>query len=498
MTDIVNKSVLSFPVMFEKTEEVGTGDDRFTKVKIWLMHTGQNYNGCSFDKSVIETAISTLGYIPIVGFIQGSGDDKDFTGHKYIITRDEKGLRRKYIGNAYGVVFSNEDNNAHFEMRMCDDGVEREFLVVDGIIWNMFEDSSEIINRDLIKGHSVEIWEDSVEGYEDENGVFVYTAFSFRAACILGDKVDPAMQNSTIEVQFAVTDFVKEIQDELNNKYTAFTKLASGNNQGGNDMLNPNTDFAQTVMEQFNDISAMVCNHEKMLDRWHDEVARFSLVDIQDNEVIVVDRKNNYQHYGFPFVMNGDKAEIDFSCGKRKKTQYVDYEEGMPEVPEGAFDFGKHIETVEETCFAKVTEAEGKVSEANANLETVQGELATEKENFSKVNAELEELKPKYEEFARADAERKEKELDEAKIAQFARFEDKLSDMPEFAELKERKSEFTVEQIEEKCSVMFARKNLSTDFSKKNENPAIGLTDEGLSSGREGYVHTKYGWIKVN
>ena len=104
MTETINKSVLSIPISFEKISEVGTDDERFIRVKIWLMHTGENYNGSVFNKSVIEKALPTLGYIPIVGFITEDKiqNEKDFSDHRYIITKDEKGIRRKYIGNGYG------------------------------------------------------------------------------------------------------------------------------------------------------------------------------------------------------------------------------------------------------------------------------------------------------------------------------------------------------------------------------------------------------------
>lgn len=503
MDTIINKSVLSFPVLFEKLEEVGTNDERFTKVKIFMMHTGLNYNNSIFEKSVIEKAIPTLEYIPIVGFIEGGAfEEKDFSDHRYIITKDEKGVRRKYIGNAYGVIKSGADNNAHFEMRMCDDGIEREFLVVDGLMWNMFEDSSDIINRDMTKSHSMELWEQSVEGFEDDNGKFHFTGFSFRAACILGDKTEPAMQNSTIEVQFTVTDFIKSIQSELNDKYTAFTKMVEGeNNQGGNETM-PNTDFSQTVMEQFSDISTMVREHEMMVDRWGDNVARYSLIDIQDNEVITVDRKNHYQYYGFPFTMNGDKAEINFACGTRKKTRYENYEEGTT-APEGAFDFGSHIEKIEENCFSKVNDANSKADTAKADADEIQGKLDSVNADYSKVKSDYDTIKgqydalvPKYDAYVKAEKERHDAEIDAQKDAQFARFENALSDDVEFAKLKENKANLSVEEIEDKCSVLFARKNLTTNFSKSNNSGlTTGLMDDGDDD--KGYVATKYGNIPI-
>ena len=500
----IKKSALSFPVMFEKVEEIENADGRFTKVRIWLMHLGENFNGSVFSKEAVDDAIHTLEYIPIVAFLENNkAGEKDCSNHRYIITKDEKGVRRKYVGSAYGVIMSSEDNNAHYEERLCDDGETRTFLVVDGLIWNMFEDSSEIINRDLIKNQSMELYDDgsSMEGYEDENGLFHFTKFSFRAACILGDDYEPAMINSTVEVQFTMSDFVKDIQSELNDKFITFTKMVNEKtNQGGTEAM-PNTDFTQTLLAQFEDISAMVRQHETFVDRWGYECSRYYAVDIQENEVIVVDAKNSYNYFGLSFTMNGDKAEIDFESAKRKKLRYEDYNDGSS--VEGAFDFGKHIEEIENNAFAKVeetntkvSEAENKVSEYEAKVsefETAKNEI---EEKFNQVNAEFEEMKPKYEDFVKAEQARIEAELDAQKDAEFAKYEAVLADDVNFAALKEKKSEMTVKEIESECAIMYARKNLAqTNFSKSNDGVmTAGLVDIG---DKDGFVATKYGYIPV-
>ena len=500
----VKKSALSFPVMFEKVKDFESSDGRFTKVRIWLMHLGENFNGSIFEKSVVDNAISTLEYIPIVAFIEDNKiGEKDCSNHRYIITKDEKGVRRKYMGNAYGVIMSSEDNNAHYEDRLCDDGETRTFLVVDGLIWNMFEDSSEIINRDLIKNQSMELWDDgvSIEGYEDEDGLFHFTKFSFRAACILGDDYEPAMINSTVEVQFTMSDFVKNIQSELNDKFIAFTKMVNEKtNQGGIETMS-NTDFTQTLLAQFEDISAMVRQHETFVDRWGYECSRYNAVDIQENEVIVVDAKDSYNYFGLSFTMNGDKAEIDFESAKRKKLRYEDYEDGSS--VDGAFDFGKHIEEIENAAFAKVEEANAKVSEAEGKVseyETKVSEFEAAKneieEKFNQINTEFEEMKPKYEDYVRAEQARIEAELDAQKDAEFAKYETVLADDVNFAALKEQKAEMSVKQIESECAILYARKNLAnSNFSRTNDSTmTAGLID---NSGREGFVETKYGYIPV-
>ena len=509
----VKKSALSFPVMFEKVKDFETVDDRFTKVKVWLMHLGQNLNNSEFEKSVVDKAIPSLQYIPIMGFVELNDDnEKDFSDHRYIITKDEKGVRRKYMGTPYGVIKSSEDNNAHYEERLCEDGETRTFLVTEGIIWNVLEDGAEIFHRDLIKGQSMELYEKSIDGYEDENGIFHFTEFSFRAACVLGDDVTPAMTGSTIEVQFALSDFVKDIQSELNDKYSAFTKLVNDtpftkstdmvneNNKGGIETMQ-NTDFS-TVLQMFNDISATIAQHEMTEDRWGDKYPRYYAVDIQENEVIVVDRMNNYNYFGFSFAVNGDSVEIDFESGKRKKISYDDYVDGTAS-PEGAFDFGKHIEEIESVAFAKVEEANTKASDAESKaseyeakvseFETVKNEI---EEKYNQVSAEFEEMKPKYEDYVKAEQARIEAELDAQKDAEFAKYETVLTDDVNFAALKEKKAELSVKEIESECAILYARKNLANaSFSKSTETVmTAGLVDD---SAKDGFVATKYGYIKV-
>ena len=407
------------------------------------------------------------------------------------------------MGNAYGVIMSSEDNNAHYEERLCDDGETRTFLVVDGLIWNMFEDSSEIINRDLIKNQSMELWDDgiSIEGYEDEDGLFHFTKFSFRAACILGDDYEPAMINSTVEVQFTMSDFVKNIQSELNDKFIAFTKMVNEKtNQGGIEAMEK-TDFTQTLLAQFEDISAMVRQHEIFVDKWGYECSRYYAVDIQENEVIVVDTKNSYNYFGLSFTMNGDKAEIDFESAKRKKLRYENYEDGSS--MEGEFNFGKHIEEIEEAVFAKVEEANIKVSDAESKIseyeikvsefEAAKNEI---EEKFIQISAEFEEMKPKYEDYVKAEQARIMAELDAQKDAELAKYESVLADDVDFIALKGKKSEMTVKEIESECAIMYARKNLANaNFSKNNDGiMAAGLINNG---GKDGFVETKYGYIPV-
>lgn len=506
----MDKNRLSLPIYFEVNNEISNSDGRFVSVTIDVLHTGLNFNGSIFDKDIVNENIETIKNTPILGFIhEDYYNDKDFKGHEYIITKTDKdGIARKYIGSAYGVV--PESCNPRWIAKMCDDGQEREFLQVDGLLWTKFKDATDIMTRDIEKAHSMELFQGNIDGYENDDGDFVFTKFSFDGCCILGSTKDPAMINSTIEVQFTMSDFVKSIQSELNDKYNAFTKIVNDINiftdkvnektNGGVEIMD-NIDFTQTLLSQFEDISAQVRQHETFTDRWGCECARYYAVDIQENEVIVVDTKNNYNYFGLSFTINGDKAEINFESAKRKKLRYENYEEGSS--IEGAFDFGKHIEEIENAAFEKIEEANAKVSDAEekvAEFEAKISEFETAKdeieEKYNQINAEFEEMKPKYEEFVKAEQARIEAELDSQKDAEFAKYETVLGDDVDFMALKEKKSEMTVKEIEGECAIMYARKHLAQSNFSKPDNSVMtaGLIDDG---GKAGFVDTKYGLIKT-
>lgn len=497
-----NKSALSIPVMFQKIEDVEdkNNDIRFTKVRIWLMHLGQNFNGSFFEKEVVDKALPTLQYIPIVGFVEDNSlNEKDFSDHRYVLSVNQNGIYKKYRGVAYGVIMSSEDNNAHYEERLCDDGETRTFLVVDGLIWNVFEDAKEIINRDLIKYHSMELWDDEeyYDGYEDENNIFHFTEFLFRASCILGKDFEPGMINSTVEVQFTLKDFVKNMQSELDTKYTTFTKLVEKNKQGGNHKM-PKTDFTQTMLEQFDDISAIVSKHEYIVDRWGDNVSRYYLKDVQDNEVIVCDRADNYHIYGLAFSLDGDKPVVDFSTSKRKKTRYEDYVEGSL-VPETAFDFGKHIADCTDVAFNKIEAIKSDMKEVEEKLNNSQTEYSQLKDNYDSLKADYDEIKPKFDNYVKAEQAAQEDAIKETKKAIFTKFDTHLSEDKEYVDIKANSDNLTVDEIESQCSILFTKKTLSanTDFNKKTGNSAgldviLGHDDE------EYYVSSRYGNISLN
>lgn len=211
MIDKIKKEQLQIPITFEETEVI---DERFTNVKIYLMHTNLNLNNSYFEKSIVDKYTDTLKNTPILGYIViDENNEKDFEGHKNILVVKNGEFTLKYAGQAFGVI--PENCNPRWEMKMCDDGVEREFLVCDGILWSgKFDDVKEIFERDKSKKQSMEL-SDDFDGFFHEDGYFVFTRFSFYGACALGDLKTEAMTGASIETEFSIDEIKSEIQKNM-------------------------------------------------------------------------------------------------------------------------------------------------------------------------------------------------------------------------------------------------------------------------------------------
>ena len=199
--------------VFQVQETLEKEDSRFLRVKIWLMHTGRNYNGSVFSKDSVIKAIPSLKNTPILAYVEDNSDgEKDFSDHRVELHVENGELVEKYMGQAIGVI--PETNNAQFETRIGDDGVEREYLTVEGLVWAKWEDPIEIFKEYNIKGQSMELHDDFT-GKFDEEGLFHFDEFKFFGACALGMDTLPAMNSATIEAQFSTKDIKKEIQTKL-------------------------------------------------------------------------------------------------------------------------------------------------------------------------------------------------------------------------------------------------------------------------------------------
>lgn len=442
--------ITSLHSTFSVNGEVSNGDTRFMNITIDVMHLGENYNKSAFDKEHVEPCIESIQNTPVLGFIKYNNmlHESDFNGHEYIITRTANGIEEKYIGSAYGVI--PESCNPRWVMKMCDDGVEREFLQVDALLWEKFSDATTIVSRDSEKAQSMELDLASIDGYEDDNGIFHFTKFKFDGCCILGDGVEPAMVNANVKIkdaQFSMDDFIKSVQEDLSDKFAIFTKLVNEENSQGGVMKMPNTneDLNQVVETQFEET-------EQVVEPVEPEVVENNVFE-QENEVVENEE-------------DGSEVEAD--------------------VVE---------ENVEES---ELTDFEAEYNKIKAEYDEMFVQFNQMKSDYEAIKAEYDEMKPKYDNYVQAEEQRLNDEINTQKDAKFAEYEDDLAENPDFIALKDKKNELSVEDIEKECAVLYVRANRSKNsFSKSKEALAtVGvLSDESENDNLE--INSRYGIISV-
>lgn len=482
-----------------------TGDDtRFLPIVIDLMHTKKNLNGSYFDKEVVNSCIDSIYNTPVLGFIKSDKftGENDFNGHEYIITRTANGVEESYIGKAFGVI--PQTCNPRWVFKVCDDGIEREFLRVDALLWEKFSDATTIIRRDGEKPESMELEFSSVDGYEDEDGIFHFTKFRFDGACILGDQVQPAMIGANVRVNdgvnFSMTDISDSIRGELNDKLEkfnmAFAKFTNGevcSDQGGaKDMLN-------TELNQID---------EKIEDAVVSEVVETEAEFEVEAEVGAEDETEvDAVETGVEAIV--DEAEAEFEAvetDEKVESEVKVVDEEVFEQETAEFEAAE-TETEVEVDEPNFSEMQSEIDALKANLASVKSDyeevLSSFKEikaEYDSIKSEYDEIKPKYDEYVQAEAQRVAEELSAQKDAAFAEYESDLADNVEFSALKEKKEEMSVEDIEKECAFLYVKANRSKNkFSTvESQSAVVGILNEADDSDHDGLVLTKYGYIPVS
>lgn len=420
--------------LLEKYESPNS-DIRFTKVKIWLMHLGLNRNGSIFTKEVVQKAIPSLANTPIMASVGlNTWGVKDFEGHESDIEVSEDGELR-FINKTFPFGVIPENNNAKFETRVGDDMIEREYLTVEGLLWNKWEDAVDILyGKGGVAGQSMEL-SDEYKGYFDGEN-FEFTEFQFFGACLLGDDVLPAMSNSTVELKYA--DSTKKYIDD---KLKVFNTINFESEQGGKTL-------AKDKLE--NEIVEETKFEEAEVETKADAEAKEEPIKeaVQEQKAEDTDSKEEVQ----------EKAE----------EQEVVVEEDLPA--------GKDSVTVEEQSVEEVAEIKAKEEEIpNPTERILIAGIEYSVEDLEKLVKDFNELSTKYSTL-QADVHSEKVE------GLFNKYSNVL-DKEDVAELKADASKLSIEDLETKIFAVIGRKSFSAK-KVEQEQPEIKFSQIKLSTGK--------------
>ena len=302
----------------------------FSEAKIYVMYHGENRNNSHISKEDVDRAINSIYNIPIVGeFIEDDNgeEDSNFGGHGGKLVIDDNGAKFIQTTKPMGVV--PESANVYWEVVKDEKGRDREYLVVEGaLLWNRYEDAVNTL-KSANFGQSMEI--EVEEGFfDDEDGIYHITDFSFSAFCVLGiddrknGKVEPAFEDSKIiTYSKEFSSELKEMKDELSEYLVSYSKKKEV------ETLKNNGNKAKVEEFDLESAKEAVAKAEETKEASDVEKAREIVAELEDGE----EKENLIERLDAIEVETEEDDEEDFEVKDDEKSEESD-EEKEPEIIE--------------------------------------------------------------------------------------------------------------------------------------------------------------------
>ena len=202
---------LAFDSSLDKLCEV---NHSFDKGVLRICYTGRNRNGSSISRGAMEQSLQTIYNCPVVCHYYR--DEDRLGGHDVeVVRRDGEEPYLANVTEPIGVV--PESANVWFENLEDSDGVTREYLLAEVLLWKRQEAYSKI-KSDGISAQSMEI---TVRDSVDSDGILRINAFEFNAFCLLGD-CQPCYEGAALET-FSLDTFDEQMEQMMRDYKEAFS-----------------------------------------------------------------------------------------------------------------------------------------------------------------------------------------------------------------------------------------------------------------------------------
>ena len=225
-----DKYILQTPSIFQVDDAFD--DPRFMRVRIAVMHSGENLNKSVFQTETIKKAKETFKNVPILANVIVLTDEEgneylDYGSHDMHKEEDvfNEGERRTiYDEKVVGIIPEQND----FEI-VHDDENDVDYAVVTGMIFRLYGNYvADILEaRGGKTSVSCEVNFDKTS-FDAKSKLIIVDEFTMLGVTLLGEDVQPAMKNANATVfsleqnsrQEQMINVMKELTEALN-KYTA-------------------------------------------------------------------------------------------------------------------------------------------------------------------------------------------------------------------------------------------------------------------------------------
>ena len=194
--------------------------------EIKVLYLGENRNHSYITKEVATEMAKTLRGAPIVGYYKE--EKEDFRDHGEKVIFDDEGIKFECLTKPYGFVAP--DAKVWFQkFKDVDDfgnEITREYLMTTGYLWTgQYEEAKLAVDEG--RPQSMELEEESLDGHWSTNNntgmeFFIINDAIFTKLCILGEDVEPCFEGARITAPEVSRTFTK--MDESFKK-TLFTMM---------------------------------------------------------------------------------------------------------------------------------------------------------------------------------------------------------------------------------------------------------------------------------
>jgi|GEM_PF-5285263 len=340
---------------------------------------------------------------------------------------------------------------------------------------------------------------DNYEGEFDNDGVFHFTNFSFFGACILGDDVVPAMKNSTVEIQqFSSNSIFEEINSKVELYKNNFTQInerggsvvkreeiiAKFNYLSGNEyeeVIN-NTDFTDEELENklfalsvgqirqaINTELDSIKGYYQYWDGEIEEINKYYLYDIipSENIAVVEDNTKWNIYYGIPYVMAGDKCNLDWR-------EMVGEEPIINPIYSQVTE--KFAQKVQEQVSLKEEEVKNSFNvKETEEYKTLEANFTTKENEISELNKKIEQYTTSISElteFKEKQIEAKRKSDTDLVVSKFALEDEDIKEL----KVEAYEGKITLDVLEEKLYALVGKKNFALNSLSNKGNDGVKYT----------------------
>ena len=197
--------------------------------EIKVLYLGENRNHSYINKEVATEMAKTLRGAPIVGYYKD--EKEDFRDHGEKIIFDEDGVKFDCLTKPYGFVAP--DAKVWFQKFEDTDDfgnkVTREYLMTTGYLWTgQYEEAKLAIDEG--RPQSMELDEETLDGHWSTNSntgmdFFIINDAIFSKLCILGEDIEPCFEGSSITAPEVSKKFTKMDEDFKKTLFTMFKDL---------------------------------------------------------------------------------------------------------------------------------------------------------------------------------------------------------------------------------------------------------------------------------